>query len=505
MNLNGHKKYPFKYVILAVFILCSIAPAQISRIDFLKEKEDAQARQNTESAIQENEFQKARLQARKDAAKGLTILNAIGEPIDTDKYILGPGDIIGVNIIGSQAAYFELLVGLNNHIDIPGIASINAENLAINQLETEIRTVLARQLKIDKLSVQLIDARLMKIYLSGAFETPGAFSVKATERVMDVIQRFGGLDPLARLDKIEIRHTDSTTTTINGFSYYLDGEMAENPFLQSGDLVFIPKAKLSKETITIQGAVKEPGLYPHIEGEKLSQFFKRFNHFEYTIDPQIVIVSRRQNGENISYGIDLSGRNDNYPIKDIELQAGDHIELGAQNEVYVQGMVQLPGSYPFISGYQAIDYIGMAGGSIEETEIRDIKILRTNGDIIKDLNAEILRGDIVSVPSQEKVYVQGRVELPGAFPFVEGFRAIDYIGMAGGSSIEGNLNKLIIVRKNGDKKRADLSIEIQRGDVLIIPEKFSHKIIGDMSLLEIVGTLISTTVSIGLLQYYMSR
>jgi protein involved in polysaccharide export with SLBB domain len=132
MNLNGHKKYPFKYVILAVFILCSTAPAQISRIDFLKEKEDAQARQNTESAIQENEFQKARLQARKDAAKGLTILNAIGEPIDTDKYILGHGDIIGVNIIGSQAAYFELLVGLNNHIDIPGIASINAENLAIN-------------------------------------------------------------------------------------------------------------------------------------------------------------------------------------------------------------------------------------------------------------------------------------------------------------------------------------------------------------------------------------
>lgn len=122
-----------------------------------------------------------------------------------------------------------------------------------------------------------------------------------------------------------------------------------------------------------------------------------------------------------------------------------------------------------------------------------------------DLNTGILRGDIISVPNQGKVYVQGRVELPGGYPFVEGFRAIDYIGMAGGSTIEGNLKRLTIIRKNGEKMRADLTIEIQRGDVIIIPERFTYKLIGDLSFLEIVGTIISTTVSIGLLQYYMSR
>ena len=99
---------------------------------------------------------------------------------------------------------------------------------------------------------------------------------------------------------------------------------------------------------------------------------------------------------------------DNGYTANILLEKGDQVVIPHYTDlIQVAGEVMMPQAIVFNSNAKIDDYIAWAGGFTERAEDQKISILRANGTVIFDTNAEIRRGDqIIVMPKVEAKTMQ---------------------------------------------------------------------------------------------------
>jgi len=387
--------------IFIVFILFTqILFSQVRRIDFQKEQETKAQNQQTEEMLQTNNIIDARIAKRKQLEKSIVDLGVLDKIINDSLYTLGPGDILSVNIISAKPIYFEMIVSPEGKVDIPGLSTINLQGLTLKDGKEKIKKILDSKFINAEIFVQLVEVKLVKVFLTGAVVTPGATSVKASERIIDVIMSSGGIDDLGKMYNIELIRED--TVTINGYNYLLHNDMRSNPYVKAGDVVYVPKADPYSETIMVRGATQKSGVYPIQKGEKLSSFLIRYNNFGKDIKISEINITRYKGKEKELFRIDMDKKFNSKYDMNFKLKPGDILEFPMISEVYVQGFVNVPGAYPFVSGYNAIDYVGLAGGNSESGNPKKVIIFRENGEKLKGFHISVERGDVIIVPPSMK-------------------------------------------------------------------------------------------------------
>ena len=105
-------------------------------------------------------------------------------------------------------------------------------------------------------------------------------------------------------------------------------------------------------------------------------------------------------------------------------------------------------------------------------------------------NFILLNGDIVDIPRDDGIMVNGFVQNPGAYAYVPGYLAYNYISMAGGNTKDGSINKIKIIHSNGSSSRSANTI-LKRGDVIIVERSTLNTLAGNMSILQIVSSLLT--------------
>ncbi|MDD5231590.1 MAG: hypothetical protein PHC43_09695, partial [Candidatus Marinimicrobia bacterium] len=106
-------------------------------------------------------------------------------------------------------------------------------------------------------------------------------------------------------------------------------------------------------------------------------------------------------------------------------------------------------------------------------------------------------GDAIDILAERSVSVNGFVQSPGSFYFFPGYTALDYINMAGGNSIEGDIDRTIVRHLDGNIENIS-SATLQRGDVIIVPRSWKNVAYGELSVLQIivsVSTVILTFIA----------
>ncbi len=378
--MNKSLKIVVSFIIFVFFT--QILFSQVRRVGF---------EENKTSTIQSAETQ-----------SDLSLMNsveydALEKIVDPKLYILGAGDMLSINIISVESKYFIVSISPEGYVEIPYIGNIKIAELSLCDGKKEILSLLKKQFVNTEINVQLKKMREFKIHLTGAVEIPGLKSVKPTDRIVDIIQNSSGIMKLGKFNEIHITHSNGDEIVVNGYDYTNNGNLEANPFVQQGDLIFIPKADPFTETITVSGATKNKGIFPLIEGEKLSEFLNKYSNFSDNISTYSVNIIRKNEDKTKYYTIDVVGDDPKIEKKDIVLEPNDIIELSNKMEVYVQGKVNRPGTYRFVGGYKVIDYIGLAGGNTNQGNIEKALILR-NGKKIKGLNNIVKRGDIIIIP-----------------------------------------------------------------------------------------------------------
>ena len=147
--------------------------------------------------------------------------------------------------------------------------------------------------------------------------------------------------------------------------------------------------------------------------------------------------------------------------------------------VTVLGSVPQAGNYPLDRPYTIAAMVAKAGGA---TAAGANAVILTPADgsgpvriSLADMNGaagrQLAPGDILFVPTAEKVYVYGQVQQPGAFNFVPGQTFRQALALAGGPTLAGSTKRIRVRRAGKELDQITLDDPVQPEDVLIIREK----------------------------------
>lgn len=322
--------------------------------------------------------------------------------IDTTKYLLGPGDQLLIKIWGVLDQQFITAISPEGYVIIPQVNEVNVSGKTLAEGSREIKAVLSKSFKNARFSVRLVKMRKFRVYIVGEIQNPGTYYLRSIDRLVDAIQLAGGLLNWGDETRIQVRHLDGTTDTVNVSKFYVDGDLNSNVFVRGGDVIFIPRINLSKNYVVIMGNVGSQGIYQTVPGETLYEFLKRIKALNRRSNIEHVII--RRDTANIIF----SFLTNEAAARSEVLQTGDRIIIPSlRDRVYVKGEVYQPGPFPFLANYKAKDYAGYAGILGTASKIEKVYVIRAGTNLIeRGPDTIVNRGDVVVVPKSGRETVK---------------------------------------------------------------------------------------------------
>jgi polysaccharide export outer membrane protein len=197
-------------------------------------------------------------------------------------YKIGPEDLLEISVFEDEKLNKNVRVSSQGNISLPLLGIIRVKGLTANELEKEIRDLLAEKYFQDPhVGVFIKEYRNQRISVMGSVEKPGVYDVTGQKTVLDILAIAGGLKedagPLLFLirpprleDEVLKGKKDSDDQTPRTFMIDLEellvkGDLILNLPLIHGDVVNIPVSG----KIFVGGEVRSPGGFP-LKGKKLT-------------------------------------------------------------------------------------------------------------------------------------------------------------------------------------------------------------------------------------------
>lgn len=362
-------------------------------------------------------------------ARILAGLQTVESAIDSEAYLVGPGDVFTIYFSGP--AFPEPLVIVpvtpEGMLIIPTVGSLPVGGQTLAQARAAVRRACAEKYNAGavKVAAHLTRVRLVRVHVYGEVESPGSIVASAAERVSACLQRAGGLTEWADDSRLEIRLAGGEIKTLDLTCLYQHGDLRHDPHVQGGEVIYVPRLRLTDDVVFIEGDMLRPGPHRLLANEKLLDFLHRVKALDRRTDFQEVFLIRPQQAPmRLSFfndgasgnwvmhnGHAKPGNGTSLPAsaaaQTLQLQAGDRLVVPELKEyVYVHGAVKNPGSFPFVTGYKAADYLGLAGGTTETADLKAVKVIaRASGKSRRGAQQEVQRGDTVMVPASSRAKI----------------------------------------------------------------------------------------------------
>ena len=203
--------------------------------------------------------------------------------LDPINYIIGPGDVFGININTMEKMFFPTTVGPVGDLLIPGVGSVSISGFnLINSIQL-IKDRISKTYKNADIDVSLINLKTFKIQIYGAVINPGFAEIQATTRLDAAIQKLGGFHRYADEENISIISSNGVITKISLKVYLIDGKLNNNPQLYEGDKINVPylpshinefKANVTFKNVPVlvTGFVNLPGAINYFPGYSIKDY-----------------------------------------------------------------------------------------------------------------------------------------------------------------------------------------------------------------------------------------
>ncbi|MEI6521026.1 MAG: SLBB domain-containing protein, partial [bacterium] len=386
-------------------------------------------------------------------------------------------------------------------------------NPAVGTTETKKETIIVNITKVmngDKdANIELKQRDTLKIFnrseltelndtvsIVGEVVKAGTFPFKAGMRISDLLRFSFGTTVNAYLDQAHLYRYPlaNIATTVGGnqqdvmiinLNSILNGDKVADLELKPRDSIKVYKRDEVNEligTVTINGEVVKPGVYPYTTGMKVSDLISKA--FGITIKAYLKTAQLYRypnSNESILMSFSLEGALSKKAADDYLLQPRDRIEIKANADVVesfvtVSGEVNKPLSMPYYKGMKISDAIFMAGGLKVNVTLDKALIVRLDDNTMQEKMIEISLRDALSkkesdielnrrdrlfiypkenLGESQSVTIAGAVSAPGMFPYVTGITVNQLVFLA-----KGLLNSSYPERANLYRVRADKTTEI---------------------------------------------
>ena len=342
------------------------------------------------------------------------------------------------------------------------------------------------------MDISLGNLRPLRIQVLGEVAQPGAYVISPSSTLFTSLYYFNGPTIFGSLRDIVLIRKGEKIASIDFYDYLLTGKKPEDQKLQHDDVIFIPQRL---KTISIQGAVKRPGIYELKNDETLSDLFeiggglKNTAYLDRAQIDRIVPFEERKNLDMDRMIIDINLSDFLKTKEKLFLYDGDDIEIFSikdlrQNTVRLIGAVNRSGNYDIKDSLSLVELISKADGVVGDAYLKRVDITRTEQDLTETLIKidldKALRGelehnimlqslDVVRVYSitemVEKDYVTivGQVNNPGNYTLQKNMSLYDLIFKAGGIIDEKNkklmyMDRADLVRWSANSSEKELIV-----------------------------------------------
>ncbi|MFP5040687.1 SLBB domain-containing protein [Parasediminibacterium sp. JCM 36343] len=359
-----------------------------------------------------------------------------------------------------------------------------------------------------------------KVTISGAVYRPGTYELKKGYTLAQLIEKADGLKQDAFKERGEIVRINDTDLTKKIIPFNVQAVVAKTATdipLQKNDEVIIGEAGAYKEkyTISLEGEVKKPGLYPYFDGITLNDLLFLAEGLTDASAIDHIEIARRVKSDNntkkdeMAIIIDVAAQKDLSVIgNETQLQPWDVIAVRRKKDyreqvsVKVEGEVKYPGNYILSEKDEHVsNLLKRAGGITNEAFIEAASLIRVNNTLLKnndmaeekvkkiqqqlkDTSSNLVEGytkptikvgldlskilsnprglddillqegDVLSIPKQKnEIKVNGEVMVPSEVVYKKGESLKYYINKAGGYTDNAREKKVYVLYANGDANR----------------------------------------------------
>ncbi len=169
-------------------------------------------------------------------------LHGASLPVQTERNVIGPGDVFTMEIVGEKDLPHEYQVASDGTVDLPYLHTVKVADLEAQEVARLIRDKLieGKILADPSVVVQVREFASRHVTLLGQVAKPGSFPLVPGMSLIQAISQAGGLTAVANGDHVNLTRKTATgqQTVVVSVGDIIDGK-APDIRLQPGDQIFV--------------------------------------------------------------------------------------------------------------------------------------------------------------------------------------------------------------------------------------------------------------------------
>jgi polysaccharide export outer membrane protein len=186
----------------------------------------------------------------------------VTEPGIGSSYIIGPGDLLTVNVTGALELTQQISVSRMGNINIPKVGKFQISGLTLEQANQLTSDFVKSRYSGSNAYLTLSEISDIQVILSGFVEVPGIYTLAGSNSILGAIRAAGGISNLGSYRHIELKRDGQVVQTLDLYRLLLDGDLSLDSALKAGDVVHVSPRK---SVVRIYGGVKRPAKFEIID------------------------------------------------------------------------------------------------------------------------------------------------------------------------------------------------------------------------------------------------
>jgi polysaccharide export outer membrane protein len=403
-----------------------------------------------------------------------TFAPATDVPVPAE-YVVGPGDRIEVQLIGSTKGRYSLVVGRDGRINFPELGPIAVGGRRFDDVRADLEQRVREQMIGTQASVTIGELRSIRVFVLGDAEVPGSYAVSGLSTITNALFVSGGVKRIGSLRNIQLKRSGNTVSTLDLYDLLLRGDTSADVRLLPGDVIFVPPVGA---TVSVDGEVRRPAIY-ELKGETtVEQLIALGGGMTPSADGTLATLERvSEDRKKVTVNVDLTTQEG----RALRVRAGDVLRIPGirpvlEDSISLTGHLYRPREVQYREGMRLTDVIpsvdelqpnadqhyilvrrelppdryvtvfsaSLADALANPTSAANFELaprdrihvfdLESGRDrIIEPLMRELRMQARIEDPTRE-VSISGRVKVPGKYPLEPGMRLTDLLRAGGGLS-----------------------------------------------------------------------
>ena len=404
-------------------------------------------------------------------------------------YVLGPGDLLVIDVYGASQKSFKLTVSPEGTVTVPDYGPIAVSGMTVAAANSRISASLGSRYSSSRLKVSVGQTRTILVNVMGEVKSPGTYHLSAFASVFHALYAAGGIKDLGTLRNVKVLRGGSLVTVVDIYQYILNGRLAGNIRLKDGDVIQVGTYDC---LVNIAGNVKRPMYYEMRASESVSTLLRYAGGFTGDAYHKSVRVVRKTGDRYGVFNVEEFDQS-SFRVADGDMVTVDAMLDRFENMVEVKGAVFRPGKFRL--GEQVTTVRGLieqADGLTEDAftahgvlhrlradrslEVISVDVAGIMAGTVPDI--PLVNEDVLFIPTQAElinsryVTIEGEVLSPGEYQWAANMTLEDLVMKAGGLTDAASVVKVDVSRRLVDPKATVAGSELAKTYTFSLKEGF---------------------------------